>query len=489
MHLRGETAVKRQAQTAPVTYMIFDLLWLDGHSLIDAALQRAPRAARGARARRPSAGACPSRSPARARRCSRRRASSGLEGVIGKRLDSRYVSGRAAAPGPRSRTRTRQEVVIGGWTTGKGARAGSIGALLLGVHDDDGAAPLRRARRHRLRRARARATLGRCSSRWRARRRRSPGASRRRASHFVEPELVCEVEFSEWTHAGTLRQPSYKGLRDDKRADEVVRERVESLELAATRPLASRLLTAPRDRAAARMSAAWIAGGRKVRGGVEIEVEGRTLKLTNLDKVLYPEIGFTKADLIGYYAGVAPVLLPHLHDRPLTLKRYPDGVERRVLLREALAAAPPRLGADGDGPERPRRQGRSTTRSARTCRRSSGSRTSPTSSCIRRSRWRRTLARPTMVAFDLDPGAPGEHRRVLRGRARAARAVRAARARGVREDLRLEGPAGLRAAQPSGRRLRADQAVRARRRGAARGAPPEAGRLEHGQGQAPRARC
>jgi bifunctional non-homologous end joining protein LigD len=67
--------------------------------------------------------------------------------------------------------------------------------------------------------------------------------------------------------------------------------------------------------------------GRRVRGGVEVEVAGRTLRLTNLDKVLYPRTGFTKADLIGYYAEIAPVLMGHLHDRPLTLKRYPDGVE------------------------------------------------------------------------------------------------------------------------------------------------------------------
>ena len=68
------------------------------------------------------------------------------------------------------------------------------------------------------------------------------------------------------------------------------------------------------------------AGGRLGRK-VQVEVEGRTLQLSNLDKVLYPKAGFTKGDLIDYYARIAPVLLPHLHDRPLTLKRYPDGVE------------------------------------------------------------------------------------------------------------------------------------------------------------------
>jgi bifunctional non-homologous end joining protein LigD len=91
----------------------------------------------------------------------------------------------------------------------------------------------------------------------------------------VAPELVCEVEFVEWTSDGILRAPSYKGLRDDKPATAVTRE----------------------------------------------------LKFTNLDKVLYPATGFTKGDLIDYYVAIADVLLPHLEGRALTLKRYPDGVE------------------------------------------------------------------------------------------------------------------------------------------------------------------
>jgi bifunctional non-homologous end joining protein LigD len=104
----------------------------------------------------------------------------------------------------------------------------------------------------------------------------------------VEPKYVCEVEFREWTQGGQLRAPSFKGLRDDKSADLVVRED-------AAAPVA--------------------------------EVDGRELRLSNLDKVLYPGAGFTKRDVIRYYSDVAPVLLPHLAGRPLTLKRYPNGVE------------------------------------------------------------------------------------------------------------------------------------------------------------------
>ena len=105
---------------------------------------------------------------------------------------------------------------------------------------------------------------------------------------FADPELVAEVEFREWTDGGQLRAPSYKGLRDDKPAELVVREEANA---------------------------------------VVAEVDGRQVKLSNLDKVLYPEAGFAKRDVIDYFARVAPAVLPHLEGRALTLKRYPNGVD------------------------------------------------------------------------------------------------------------------------------------------------------------------
>ncbi|MGN6558599.1 MAG: non-homologous end-joining DNA ligase, partial [Solirubrobacterales bacterium] len=124
-------------------------------------------------------------------------------------------------------------------------------------------------------------------------------------SRFVEPELVCSVDYGEWTQAGTLRHPSYKGLREDKPASEVELER-------ATDPdspsLTARAVKRPRNKAA-------------------VTVEGRELELSNFGKVLYPQAGFTKGELIDWYARIGEVLLPHLQGRPLTLKRYPEGVE------------------------------------------------------------------------------------------------------------------------------------------------------------------
>src|SRR6202035_4157061 len=134
--------------------------------------------------------------------------------------------------------------------------------------------------------------------------------------HFVNPLLVCEVEFTQWTKDGLLRHPVYKGLREDKPATTVVRERVR-LSPAATPAIEGQTGVADLKRL--------IANGRLGGGGVEVVLEGRSLKLTNLSKVLYPETGFTKGELIEYYMAISSVLLAHLRGRPLTLKRYPDG--------------------------------------------------------------------------------------------------------------------------------------------------------------------
>jgi bifunctional non-homologous end joining protein LigD len=109
---------------------------------------------------------------------------------------------------------------------------------------------------------------------------------------WVEPKLVCEVEFAEWTHDGHLRAPVYQGLREDK-APEEVRAEVPK-EVAEERP-------------------------------TEIRRGRRVLKLSNLDKLFWPDEGLAKGDLLDYYRRVAPVLVPHLRDRPFTMRRYPDG--------------------------------------------------------------------------------------------------------------------------------------------------------------------
>ncbi|MBV8895849.1 MAG: DNA ligase D [Acidobacteriaceae bacterium] len=121
---------------------------------------------------------------------------------------------------------------------------------------------------------------------------------------WVEPEVVCQVRFLEWTRDGVLRAPVFVGLRDDKVPQEVVRE------------------TPVETAAVATPSASLDFSGREL----TTEVDGHRLKFTNLDKVYFPKDGWKKRDLLSFYDAVSPWLLPHLADRPLSMKRYPNGI-------------------------------------------------------------------------------------------------------------------------------------------------------------------
>jgi bifunctional non-homologous end joining protein LigD len=312
IHLRGETAVRRRAAESPVAYVIFDLLWLDGHSLME--LPYTERRGRLADLRLDGEHwRTPAHHEGNGSALLAATREQGLEGVVAKRLASRYAPGRRDGNWLKVKNSQRQELVIGGWTEGRRARQGRLGALELGVHDPD-TGELKYA--GRVGTGFDEAELDRLAELLRPLARRSSPFSGRqpaRGARFVEPRLVAEVEFGEWTRDGRLRHPSYEGLRDDKPPEEVVRERV------GPPPRSPRSGTRSPPRSPE----------RRVRSGVELEIEGRTIRLSNPDKVLYPATGFTKRDLADYYVAIAPVLLPHLRDHPLTLKRYPDGVGGR----------------------------------------------------------------------------------------------------------------------------------------------------------------
>jgi bifunctional non-homologous end joining protein LigD len=286
MHVTSESAVRRLARETPVTYVIFDLLWLDGHSLMELGYgERRERLAdldlAGERWR------VPEYVVGHGARLLAATEEQGLEGVIAKRLDSPYEPGRRSPNWLKIKNVQRQEVVVGGWVPGEGRRRESLGALLIGVQEEDGLRYVGRVgsgfNEAELERVQGLlAPLERDDSPF------APGGPKiPREAVFAEPRLVAEVEFREWTDGGQLRAPVYKGLRDDKAAELVVREE-------SAKPVA--------------------------------DVGGRTVRLSNLDKVLYPDAGFTKRDVIDYYARIAPVLLGHLEGRALTLKRYPNGV-------------------------------------------------------------------------------------------------------------------------------------------------------------------
>jgi bifunctional non-homologous end joining protein LigD len=319
MHTASRAQARRLAKDTPVTYMIFDLLWLDGRSLMDRPYSERHERLAGLNLIGAS-WQTPEHVVGEGAALLQASAEQHLEGILAKRLDSTYQPGLRAKGWVKIKRVGRQEFVVGGWMAGKGKRREGIGALLLGVHDQDGT--LRYVGRvgsgfsdAELQRLSALlAPLRRPTSPFTA------GEQPPRGAAFCEPQLVAEVEFAHWTENGNLRAATYKGLREDKPAARVVREQTPD--------------GAPEPAPECAPERAFAAAGRVV-------VEGREMKLSNLDKVLYPQTGFTKGELIEYYAAIAPVLLGHLAGRPLTVTRWPDGVDAKSFFQKHAPAHRP----------------------------------------------------------------------------------------------------------------------------------------------------
>jgi bifunctional non-homologous end joining protein LigD len=218
MHLTSEHAVRRLAASDPVTYMIFDLLYLDGHSLMERDYE-ARRAVLLELGLSGPAWQAPAHHVGDGARLLEASNAQGLEGIIAKRLDCPYTPGRRANGWVKVKNIRRTEAVIGGWLPGEGGRSGRLGALVVGFYDDG---ELRYS--GRVGTGFTEAELGRLGALLEPLTREdSPFSGRQppKLTRFVEPRLVCVVDYSEVTSAGTLRQPSYKGLRDDLEARQV----------------------------------------------------------------------------------------------------------------------------------------------------------------------------------------------------------------------------------------------------------------------------
>jgi bifunctional non-homologous end joining protein LigD len=229
MHLTGAAAIGARTRSTPIVYVVFDLLYLDGESLL-----RHPYTERRARLEALDLNGRSWRTPAyhagEGAALLDATAKQGLEGVMAKRLDSPYEPGRRPGTWLKVKNTRRQELVIGGWLPGEGRRKGRIGALLMGYYDREPEEPqLRFAGKvgtgfdaKDLEELESLLTpLQRPSTPF------SGAPQPGKGAVFVEPELVAEVEFNEWTRQNMLRHPSYKGLRDDKRALDVVLEKPE----------------------------------------------------------------------------------------------------------------------------------------------------------------------------------------------------------------------------------------------------------------------
>lgn len=221
IHLSSAAEVRRRMAEVPVTYVIFDLLHADGRSLLELPyLER--RAELEALGLNGASWQTPAYHRGDGEALLAASKAQGLEGIVAKRLRSAYRPGRRSREWLKVKNVRAQELVIGGWQPGKGRRSGELGALLVGYYVGDelryagkvgtgfGAADLKLLR-ERLE------PLGSKVNPF-------TGGRPPKDSRFVEPELVAEIEFSEWTNSATLRHPSYKGLRADTAAADVIRE-------------------------------------------------------------------------------------------------------------------------------------------------------------------------------------------------------------------------------------------------------------------------
>lgn len=278
-------------------------------------------------------------------------ATRGLEGVIAKKADTPYLSGKRSEAWLKIKTQQRQEVIITGFTEPRGGRK-YFGALVLGVYEDE-----------RLIYAGHTGTgfdekelkllhdkLCKLESGI------MPYAKKPRTRMpvtWVRPELVCEVAFTEWTRDGSMRHPVYMGLRPDKDPRDVRRERREGTgealahaetEVATAQPFiqkTARLRTGPgifsKEPPAKRKRARKQPGPEERRyfspeppgAGKEatLEINGHRVPISHPRKLYWPESGYTKLDMIRYYRRIASFILPYLQDRPISMYRTPDGIE------------------------------------------------------------------------------------------------------------------------------------------------------------------
>ena len=324
--LKGAAEIARAQQTMPVVLVCFDLLHFAGVNV-----RAAPYADR-----RRYLSQCLLPSPhlqlvhadSDAERLYEASLASGFEGVIAKRTDSPYQAGRRSPAWRKYKATRTVELVVGGYTAGKAARA-PLGALLLGYwqgrklhyagHVGSGLSDaLIRRLRERLRPLK---------------RERSPFAAPpplHRPTTWIAPELVAEVSYLEWTPDGLLRAPVFVRLRDD-----IDPATVRSGPAAATDP-------PPSKRVRAQPTASSLSPSNEIeqilqqlrRPGqrLDLEFSGTRVRLTHLDRVYWPADPQTrtpaihKRDLIAYLAAVSPYMLPHLKDRPLTMIRMPEGI-------------------------------------------------------------------------------------------------------------------------------------------------------------------
>jgi bifunctional non-homologous end joining protein LigD len=252
----------------------------------------------------------------------------GWEGIIAKRLDSIYRSGKRSPDWKKLKLVRRQACVVGGWTDPRGSRP-FFGALLLGIYDD-------RGRLEYVGHTGAGFTDAELGRVWKQLRALETKASAfaetpktNERPHWTRPKLVAEVKFTEWTADRKLRHPTYLGLRDDIKPETVRKEPDLLVKKSSVRTIAAdkarrlALTKAAITKLLGQLDAIQDGSG----SGVLELPGGDRLEVTNLRKMFWPKLKLTKGDLFRHYVRMAPYILPVLADRPLVMKRYPNGVD------------------------------------------------------------------------------------------------------------------------------------------------------------------
>jgi bifunctional non-homologous end joining protein LigD len=297
----------------------------------------------------------------------------GWEGIIAKRVDSRYEPGTRSRNWLKLKIEFRQEFVVGGYTEPRNSRE-HIGALLLGYFDHDrfiyvghtGGGFTKQGLEEMYRRLKP---LERKTSPFEE----TPKTNEK--AHWVKPEVVVEVKFSEWTADRRLRQPIFLGVRDDKdpkevglEAPSVQKKSTPGSKIAKPRPrvsIAARAKTvtkAPPRKSARRTLSTGGTHGKFDRASLLDQLtvieekggdgsldfgDGKALKISNLDKIFFPKEKYTKGDVMRYYTRIADFILPVMQDRPLVLKRFPNGIDGESFYQQkASETTPPEVRVD-----------------------------------------------------------------------------------------------------------------------------------------------
>ena len=342
INVTRDSDVRRAMRDHPATYVVFDILRLDGRDLTSTALRIRKKTLKDVIT--PVDGVMFADHVERDGESLFAAVSGrGIEGMIGKRADSSYQPGRRSPDWVKVKAWQTQSCVIAGWTGGRGRRHDRLGALILGVYEGDDLVhcgqvgtgfdePTLRDLRRRLDAMVAEHTAL----------RRAPRTSE--PATWVRPELVCEVRHAGWTKQGILRHPSYLGLREDLAPQGCVREEPAEVDALLAAASTAKKPTPPPQKQRGRSRPVRVPAGPTARSDTAptdelleqlgalnasdtLEVEGKPVRVTHLDKLMWPDDGLTKRDLIAHYIRVAPVLLPYLRDRPLSMQMFPDGIE------------------------------------------------------------------------------------------------------------------------------------------------------------------